>query len=73
MIRSQDQLRAILDAGHTVSMQAMFEGPGFRLADTETGETVFRSALNRLVKQEACAPIAFDMAGEPMQWGRPAT
>lgn len=71
MIRSQEKLRALLDAGHTVSKQAYFEGQGFRLADTETGEAVFKSAIDRLVKKEACVPVAFDFAGEPMQWGRP--
>lgn len=71
MIRSQDQLRAILDAGHTVSKSALFEGHGFRLTDTQTGEKVFKSAIDRLVKKEACAAVAFDLTGEPMQWGLP--
>lgn len=71
MIRRADHLETVLSAGRTASLQPLFEGRGLRLAMSDTNETVFRSALIRLLKRGGGRVVATDLVGEPVEWGAP--
>jgi hypothetical protein len=69
MIRNMEALREHLAAGNTVSLQGLYEGRGFRLATSDTNETVSRQALYALMRRDEVMPVQFDMAGDPCEWG----
>ena len=69
MIRTALQLESALAMGRTVSLQALFDGRGFRLATDDTNETVSRSALARCVNAGKAAVLQADLAGAPCRWG----
>lgn len=70
MIRTVAALKARVTDGDTVSVMAIDASPGkFRTCITSTGQTVFKSALNKLVDDGTLKPIRFDLCGDPMQWG----
>ena len=68
MIRTMDGLREHLAAGNTVSLQGLYEGRGFRLATSDTNETVSRQALHALMRRDEVRPVQFDLDGDPCAW-----
>jgi hypothetical protein len=71
MIRTIAALKARVAEGETVCVMPDETKPGsFRTCITSTGQTVFKSALKKLVESGDLKVIHFDIAGEPMQWGR---
>lgn len=68
MIRSAADLERALAAGRAVSLQGLFGGGGFRLATEDTNETVYRTALVRLVESGKAQLVQSDLAGHPYRW-----
>lgn len=70
MIRTRKQLVARLSAGHTVALLTEFAGsPKPRWAIADTNEAVYRSAVNNAASCGELSPLAYDICGEPMQYG----
>jgi hypothetical protein len=68
MIRSRAALERALEEGRAVSLQHPDKGCRPRLAASDTNETVWRSALRRLVDDGKAVPARVDLVGEAVEW-----
>jgi len=71
MIRKVEDLKSALQAGRICAIQGLWEVPGFRLAMTDTGETVHRSALRILIEKGGAVKTQRDLVGDAVSWAAP--
>lgn len=70
MIRNAAQLTTVIESGRTVArLTELGGGTHFHWVTADTIEPVHGSALKALERKGVIRALAFDLCGDPMQWG----